>query len=506
MLWRRPGSNLGSAGSYCLFVQPSHSPRVSLENIVSIQICIILAYIALTVVIGVFTKKKNKSSSAFHGTGLGVLMCVTAGTGEWLGGTSTTGVSEYGYLFGLSGAWYTMANAIGVMILAVLFAKLYRSLDTVTVPGIIEKYIGVDARVVASILLTFVMVAVGTSQIIAAGTLGVSVFGMDYATAVIVLGAGFIVYTLMGGMTAVAYTNTMHLVCMYGGIVLALVLVLPGIGGLAGMRTGLPDAYFSLAGIGGSKISGWIMASVLGACTAQAGIQPILAARDTRVARKAAIITAFIVAPFGILTALLGMAAKVIYPDLENAKQALPMLMMTLNPVAGGIVISSIIAAVLSTVSPIILACGTMVAKDIYLRKLRPAASDGQILFMSRLVTALAGVMCIVISIVLYDSSRILDIVYFAYSLRGSLFVMLLFGIYWKGMTQKGAVNAMIITAVVGFFWVAYKAVAGRFPIHPAFNETYVSVLSALVFSVLFSVIGSDRKDEAMAKEGKRAG
>ena len=361
----------------------------------SIQVLIILIYFALTIAIGFVSMKKSGNSDNFHGAGLGVLMCVAAGTGEWLGGTSTTGVSEYGYAVGISGAWYTITNGMGVMVLALLFAKLYRSLDTVTVPGIVENFIGVNARVVASVLLTFVMIVVGTSQIIAAGTLGVSVLGLDYNFAVVILGIGFIVYTLAGGMNAVAYTNVMHLIAMYGGVILALVMVGRDINGFQALRTALPaNPYFGWFSIGVPKVSSWIIASILGACTAQAGIQPILAAKDVYVAKKAAIITAVAIAPFGILTALLGMAAKVQFPDLANAKLALPTLMMNLNPVAGGIVLASIMAAILSTVSPIILAAGTMFTKDIYQRVLRPDADDKKILFVSRLTTGIAEYSC----------------------------------------------------------------------------------------------------------------
>ena len=143
----------------------------------SIQLVIIVLYFILTILIGLYANKKSKTANSFHGAGLGILMCVAAGTGEWLGGTSTTGISEYGFTHGISGAWYSLANGIGIIVLAIFFAKLYRSLDTVTVPGIVEKYVGVNARVVASVLLTFVMIAVGTAQIIAAGTLGVSILG-----------------------------------------------------------------------------------------------------------------------------------------------------------------------------------------------------------------------------------------------------------------------------------------------------------------------------------------
>lgn len=456
----------------------------------SIQLVIIVLYFILTILIVLYANKKSKTANSFHGAGLGILMCVAAGTGEWLGGTSTTGISEYGFTHGISGAWYSLANGIGIIVLAIFFAKLYRSLDTVTVPGIVEKYVGVNARVVASVLLTFVMIAVGTAQIIAAGTLGVSILGLDFNTAVTIMGIGFILYTLAGGMNSIGYTNMMHLVCMYGGTILALIFVSKYIGGFSTLVAELPaDPYFKVTGIGLPKVSSWVIASVLGACTAQAGIQPILAAKDANTAKKAAFLTALVVAPFGILTALLGMAAKVQFPELANAKLALPMLMMNLNPVIGGIVLASIFAAVLSTVSPIILASGTMFTKDIYQRIFKPEASDKEILLVSRITTGLAGLFCIVLAIIFYGGTAILDMVYFAYSIRGALFVVLLFAIYWKLTSQRGATWAMIVTGVVGLFWVVFKAKTGSFPINPGFTETYAAVVAAALSTVVFSLL-----------------
>jgi len=455
-----------------------------------------LGYLCIIVLIGLLAQRKSKSSSSFHGMGLGVMMCVAAGTGEWLGGTSTTGVSEYGFLYGISGAWYTIANAIGIIFLAVFFAKLYRSLETVTVPGIIEKFIGVKARVISSVFLTFVMIMVGTAQIIAAGTLGVAVLNLDYITSVIILGIGFIVYTLAGGMMAVGYTNTIHLIFMYGGIVLAIVLAGLNIGGLDAFKASLPtEPYFSMTSIGFSKISSWIIASMLGACTAQAGIQPILAARDVKVARKSAFITALAVAPFGILTASLGMIARVKYPQLTDGKLALPTLMMDLHPLAGGIVIASIMAAILSTVSPIILASGTMITKDIYQRIIKPNATDKQVLLTSRITTGISGLICMLLALAMYGNTKMLDLVYFAYSLRGALFVVLLLGIYWRRTTQRSAIWAMLLTAAVGIFWVAFKGRFGYYPISPYLTETYAAVITAFVSLVVLSLVFSNERE-----------
>ena len=471
----------------------------------SLQLIIILIYLALTVIIGLYAQSKAKDSSSFHGAQLGVLMCVAAGTGEWLGGTSTTGVAEYGFDFGLSGSWYTIANGIGVIFLALLFAKLYRSMESVTVPGIIGKFLGVKARTVSSVFLTFVMIAVGISQMIAAGSLGVSLIGLDFNVAVIVFAVVFIVYTLAGGMQAVAYTNIMHLVCMYGGVIVAIVLALGKVGGLGGLQASLPESYFNMTAIGMPKVSSWVIASLLGACTAQAGIQPILAAKDENVAKKSAIITAFVVAPFGLFTAMLGMIAKSMSLNgtlldtagqvVTDGKLALPTLMMNMSPIAGGIVLASILAAILSTVSPLILASGTMVTKDIYQGIFKPDATEAQVLKMSRITTAISGVICSVAAIVMNSSGiKVLDIVYFAYSMRGALFVVVLLGIYWKKTSEKGAVWGMIATAIVGLFWVAYNAIVGHFPI-PGVTETYISVITALVSTVIFSLVFKKEKE-----------
>lgn len=460
-----------------------------------IQKIILFVYVVITVVIGIWCKKKAKDSKTFDGANLGVLLCVVAGAGEWLGGTATTGVSEYGYIYGLSGAWYTVANALGICVLALFFAKLFRSLETPTVSGIIGHFIGEKARRVSSLLLIFVMVAVGTSQMVAIGTLGQSLFGFAPVTSVLVMGCGILVYTILGGMMAVGYTNIMHLIIMYGGAIIAVGVCLSDLGGFRVLQSNLPESYFSMTSIGIPKVSSWVIASVLGACTAQAGLQPILGAKDEKTATRSSFFIAMLVAPFGILTALLGMISRVNFPELENAKLALPTLLLSLNPVISGLVMASIFAAVLSTASPIFLSCGTLFTRDIYSQmKVNKGKNDEEILKVSRISTFCAGFICILCAILLSGSSTILDMVYFAYSLRGSLFVILLLGIFWKKTSEKGAIVGMILTGMVGVLWIAYKDVFGVYPIHQAFSETYAAVIVSLLSTVIASVLFKNKR------------
>ena len=455
----------------------------------SLQLLIILTYLGLTVCVGYWAKKKTKNSASFHGAGLGIFMCVAASTGQWLGGTSTTGVAEYGYNYGLSGAWYTIANGVGVLVLGLFFAKLYRSLETGTIPGIIGKYFGSKARHGSSLILIFVMVAVGVAQLLAAGSMGQAVLGIRAEWSIIILGICFTVYTLHGGMIAVGYTNIMHLSAMYGGVILALLYCFFSSKFVPDLANRIPVESFNMAVIGYPKISSWLIASVLGACTAQAGIQPLLAAKDIHSAKKAALITVPIVIPFGILTAFLGIIAKLKFPELVNAKLALPQLLMAMPAFIGGIVLATIMAAILSTVSPLILAAGTMFTKDIYLPLKGAEVPEKQIMRISRNSTGIFGALCIVLALLFYGNTAILDIVYFAYTLRGALFVILLLGIFWRKTSSKAALPAIILTALTSVYWLLHKKYTGTYPLHPAFTETYAAVTIAFLVTVVFSFI-----------------
>jgi len=471
----------------------------------TLQLFIILLYFVITIIIGIIAQRKSNSAATFHGMGLGVTTCVCAATGEWLGGSATTGVAEYGFDIGIAGAMNTITNALGIFVLAIFFVKMYRGYKSITVPGIIGKLLGDKAKKTSSWLLIFVMVAVGISQMIAAGSLAVSVMDINFKTAVASCAVVFIIYTLLGGMNAVAYTNVLHLMTMYFGAVVALVLALRNVGGYSVVTESLPESYFNFTTVGYPQLLSWTIASVLGACTAQAGLQPVFAAKSDRVARKASVITALIVAPFGILSALLGMTAKTmsLKGTLLNAsgelvtvgKLALPTLMMTLSPLVGGILLASILAAVLSTVSPLILSSGTMYAKDIYALR-HPGTSDKKLLLVSRAATAVAGVVMASLAIILNAlNMRVLDIVYVGFTMRAALFIILMLAIKWKRTSERATIYAMIGTIVVGVFWVSYKAVTGHNPISTEFTETYAAIITAFVIIIVCSYIFPNKRE-----------
>ncbi len=461
-----------------------------------IQISIVFVYVILTVLISYASKNKSKTARSFEGTGLGLLLCVVAGAGEWLGGTATTGIAEYGYLYGLSGAWYTIANGLGICFLAIFFAKMFRALDTPTVSGIIGKYLGKNAKISSAILLILIMLVIGMTPVVALGTMGETLFGFEPNMSILIMGLIVLCYTVFGGMMAVGYTNILHLVVMYTGAILAVFLCGKEIGGLDVMRSALPETHFSVSSIGIPKISSWIIASVLGACTAQAGLQPVLAAKDETTAKKSSFYIAALVAPFGIFTAILGMIARIKFPGIENTKLVLPTLLLSMDSVSGGFIMASVFAAILSTIAPIFLSVGTLFTRDIYqeTKWYKNNSSDKKLLRVSRIATLIGGLICIGASLLFAKSSTILDMIYFGYSLRAGLFIILILGVLWKKTSPKGAITAMVLTGITGIVWIVCKKTTGTYPIHPYFSETYVSVLVAFVSTVIISMVHNRMK------------
>ncbi len=462
-----------------------------------IQIVIIVLYFALTLAVGILTSK-GVSEKSFNGAHLGVVAIVCTSAGEWLGGTATTGVSEYGFIYGISGAWYTIANGLGVLFLALFFAKIYRSIGRLTIPGIIEHIFGKKAQLISTVLLVLVMLAVGMSQIIAAGKFGQALLGLDFTLSAIIFTSIFVVYTLAGGMKAVSSTNKMHLFVMYFGILSAVTILISRVGGIDEFKNSIVaiDAveeknHLSMTSIGFPKISSWVIASLLGACTAQAGIQPVLAAKDIPTARKACFYTAIVTAPFGLMTAMIGMVGKVMSNQgtlldqagnvVTDGKLALTSVIMTLPPFVGGLVLAAELAAILSTASPIILAAGTMLTRDLYQTKINPQASESQALKVSRLMTAISGIICCIGAIGLVENNNVLDVVYSAYSLRGALFITLIFGFTWKRSSSRAACISMICTGITAVSWVLIKQITGSYPIAAWFTETYAAVLVAAI-------------------------
>ena len=118
---------------------------------------------------------------------------------------------------------------------------------------------------------------------------------------------------------------------------------------------------------------------------------------------------------------------------------------------------------------------------------------------MARIGTAVSGVLCCLMAIALVNSSAVLDLVYAAYTLRGVLFIVILFGMYWKYTSERGVCTGVLVTFLCCIAWVGVKIATGKYPLYIgsfAISETYLGVVLACLTIIVFSMIFPKKEGE----------
>lgn len=177
----------------------------------------------------------------------------------------------------------------------------------------------------------------------------------------------FIGITLIGGLWSSGLSNIVSVCLIYVGVLYSCFAAVNNAGGIENIAAQLPptlDWFDPLAGIPMAVIIGWFIVMVTQAITAQGPVQIACGARDAKTARKGFLLGGILIFPIGFLCALLGIVAKVSFPDI-TATMALPKVVMSLNPVASGTTLAALWAADVSTACTILFGGGHFVQSRI---------------------------------------------------------------------------------------------------------------------------------------------
>ncbi len=466
---------------------------------------IIVGYFVVIVCVSLLTRRPAGHSSAeflIAGRSLGTPVCAVVVAAEWLGGMSTIGVSERAFSTGtLQPVLYNIATATGMVIIGFTVARHYRSKDVHTVSEMLEFLFGERARHTSAVAFLIAYIILSYVQLQTCASVISPVFGVSWFHAVLVSSAIITAYTYIGGMHAIAVIGIIHVVVMFAGIGTALVIGLHNMGGLGALRTALAGMGgaghpFNPLGSGLSHGMSLLLGGILGGMAGQASIQPIFAAKNPGVAKRAAVVSGLIIAPFGVIVGLLGLIARsgvYIEPSaVPDARMVLPALFTApnfINPALGGIALAGILAAILSTVGPVNFAVVTIATKDIYQGVLNKSAVDRQVLRTARRLVVLVN--AITIPLALYLRSEILDAAYVSYSIRAIGAIVILLGIYARGWVDEWSVRFAFAGGTAAIFVCMVAGRVGWFEI----DKTY----GAVIMTIVFLVIGKLR-----ARAGKR--
>ena len=464
-----------------------------------IYFLIIAGYFTFTIVISYLTKKVASRSVAdflIAGRNLGVLFCAVVVATEWLGGMSTIGVSERAFTkLSFEPILYNVSTALGMLIIGFTVAKHYRRNNVHTVSEMIEKIIGKEAKKISAIAFLIAYIVLSYVQLQTATSVITAIFGVNLFAATVIAAAVIMLYTYFGGMHALAVTSVIHFIFMFTGIGTAMFIGLSQVGGLTGLQeilsTNAVEAGKTLGNvynpfsISFSAAMALVVGGVFGGMAAQASIQPIFAAKDEKTAKRAAVLSSAFIAPFGIMTAILGLiaATKLFVPAETSAKVAMTTLLTNpefIHPILGGVALAAILAAILSTVGPVNFAVVTIATKDIYHGFINPKADEQKVLKTAKKLVIL--VCLVTIPLAYFMSAGILDSAYISYAIRAIGAIVIVVGIYAKGWLTGLGVKIAFIGGTIAVFVCVIAENYGWFK----FDKTY----GAVIFAVLALIIG----------------
>lgn len=487
----------------------------------STYLIVVLAYFGLITLISILTKKVASRSAADYlvaGRNLGVIACAVVVASEWLGGMSTIGVSEKAFTSGtLQPILYNISTAIGMIIIGYTVARHYRQNNVHTVSEMLKNLFGRRAKTVSAIAFLFAYIVLAFVQLQTASSVISAMFNLPWVYSVIISSVVITIYTYIGGMHALAITGIIHVAVMFIGIGYATFSGLTDIGGFAALKgqmiaSGSPANLYNPFSGGLGYAWSLILGGVLGGMAGQASIQPIFAARTAHIAKKAAILSSLIIAPFGIMVAILGLLAKTgNYFDVTtaasplwnvnigaiNAKMVLPTLMVTpefINPIMGGVALAGILAAILSTVGPVNFAVVTIATKDIYHGIINKSAVDQKIISTARKLVILVNL--ITIPLAIFSSGAILSMAYISYGIRAIGAIVIVLGIYKRGWISTDGVRFAFIGGTIAVIINIIAKLANWWRV----EDTYVAIAAAVICIILGNLYANMRKRNIKAR------
>ena len=421
-----------------------------------IQILIICAYIGVLFLISAYVKYRSSGSVENYvlaGRKLTTPLVMVSVVGLAVGGASTIGVAEQAYTKGLSAGWYTAAWGIGAIVMGLTVAKRYRRMNITTVPELLERYYGRNSMIAGIACQILVQLVIMSLQFVAGGAI-LSALLPDF-------------FTPLTGMLISAV--------VFIGITVASWIIVQLAGGMTNVALHMPSIHSLdfISGVGGMTITTWIVVLITVNLSLQAIIQISLGAKDVRTAQKGFIIGGLIMLPVGFLSALLGVIAAEMYPDI-NAATALPRLIMTLNPWIAGITLASLWAADVSTACNLLLSAATLYSHDIHKRFVDPSMTERKYMKITRLSVLALGLLTLGFALTI---SGIISTLMAGLSLMTAFAVIVLMTMYAPRLcSRSAALYTLLASIAVLVLWMLVPAV--RILPHVIYAEWIVCALT----------------------------
>ncbi len=422
-----------------------------------IDFSIFVVYMLFVLAVGVYFFKRNKNKEDYYVGGrsikpwhVGLSVVATD-----VGGGFSIGLGGLGFLMGLSGSWLLFTGLVGAWLAAVFIIPKVKLVDKkhgmLTFPDFFRHIYNDKVALIAAIISGIGYAGFTGGQILAGVTLSKNTlfynlpFGLDpYWFSLIVISLIILLYTVMGGLKAVIYTDTVQWIILLSGLILfGIPFTLYELGGFEGIRAALPSEFFTLTNVKWVSIVNWMITIIPIWFIAMTLYQRIYACKDVKDAKKAWFIAGVFEYPVMAFTGVfLGMCGRILFPEVES-ESGLPLLLKDVLPIGiKGIVIAAYFSAIMSTADSCLIASSGNFVNDILERYLYKGNSTGHSVRLSQVVTLIVGVIAVVVA---SSFESVLEVILHAYSFMvAGLLVPTLAAFFWKGAKSEAALISML--------------------------------------------------------------
>lgn len=456
----------------------------------------LIGYSIAQLALGAWISRRVKTSSDFFvaGRALGPGLLFSTMLAANIGAGSTVGATGLGYKDGFAAIWWVLSAGIGSLLLAFWIGPAIRRVaaahDLRTVGDYLEFRYGVQVRTLISALLWIGSVFILAGQLIAVSWILNVIAGVPKTAGCILAGVLITVYFASGGLLTSAYVNVVQLTVKLVGFAIAIPFALNAAGGWDTLRAFMPTpTYWNPLQSGES---GLVYLAMLGpAFVVSPGLlQKVYGARDDRSVRIGVGLNALALVLYAAVPVLLGMMARVQFPDLPQPELALPTLLAQGVPAAvGALGLAAVFSAELSAADAVLFILTTSLSQDFYKRFRNPGASDAELLRVTRITAVIAGAAGVAIALV---AAGVVSALSIFYTIMGvSLFVPILAGLYSARATSADAMAAIIAGIAVVGGWRLFldgKPISG---ITPPMGGLVAAILAFVIMHAISRSRGS---------------
>ncbi len=431
----------------------------------AIDIVIFVLYFSAMLGIGFYFLRKNKNAEDYYvgGRQMGSLHVGLSVVATDVGGGFSIGLGGLGFIMGIAGSWMLFTGLLGAWLSAVLLipriTKISDKVELFTFPQVFKYFYSDRVALLAGIISAIGYLGFTSSQILAGAKLASASFdGLDMNAALLIMGVIAVVYTVMGGLKAVIYTDTVQwIILMTGLIFIGIPIAYNAIGGISAIRATLPGEFLSLGNVSWQVLVNWGVTIIPIWFVAMTLYQRIYACKGQREAQKAWFIAGLFEWPvMAMMGVLLGLFARVavengMFAEIGitgasslDAEMGLPLLLKTVLPVGlMGLMMSAYFSAIMSTADSCLMAASGNLVTDIIGPVFGFSKGGSQQLRLSQLVTLAIGVLALWIAT---GMQNVLELMLYSYAFMVSgLLVPVIGALFWRRSSSPAAFWAMVM-------------------------------------------------------------